>query len=776
MPSRASLFFSVLFFWAANVPGVLPPLSQANSQDVLGNPEPLDWQGDIASRLVSAADEFLLRQISEVDTQRAGRWQAEWRKFDDPTKFGDEKRKRLARILGVRDPRVPFQSPELVTTISRGSRLALNKNLEVHAVRIPVLDGMHLEGLWIHPRAGEIRNNLVVVPDADQTPEALVGLDDSLPAREQIARRLAELGNQVIVPTVICREMEKRRGRANLTHREFLYRPAFELGRHLIGYEIQKVLAVVDWYQQTEPERPIGVWGTGEGGLLAMHAAALDPRIDQVAIDDYLGGRETCWRQPISRNVFGLLQEFGDAEVLSLIAPRPILQISHPDGVTLQLPSEGGAPAELRPATAEQVSRVVRDFRDHAEQLSFQPTLLTVTDRDRQLGAAIRFFDQVKPADPTAWKLSHLDGSDADTESGSPWLRDWNVDAEQRMNRQIKEIDRFNQHLLARSEEIRREFMSELDTGSLDRFEATVEPYREYFATQVIGRFDLPLREFRPRVRLLFEQPSYTGYEVVLDVFDNVFAYGIILVPKGLRDGEQRPVVVCQHGLEGRPLDVVQGDHPAYHDFAAKLAEEGYITFAPQNLYIFGDRFRTLQRKANSIGKTLFSIMVPQHQQIVNWLKSLPNVDPKRIAFYGLSYGGKSAMRIPPLVPDYCLSICSADFNEWVWKNASTSSPYSYVWTGEYEIFEFDLGSTFNYSEMAALIAPRPFMVERGHFDGVSSDQQVAYEFAKVRHLYQARLKIGDRCAIEFFDGPHTIHGKGTFDFLRRHLRPPSRR
>ena len=28
-----------------------------------------------------------------------------------------------------------------------------------------------------------------------------------------------------------------------------------------------------------------------------------------------------------------------------------------------------------------------------------------------------------------------------------------------------------------------------------------------------------------------------------------------------------------------------------------------------------------------------------------------------------------------------------------------------YVGTGEYEIFEFDLGHTFNYMEMAALIA-----------------------------------------------------------------------
>src|SRR6185503_13194844 len=112
------------------------------------------------------------------------------------------------------------------------------------------------------------------------------------------------------------------------------------------------------------------------------------------------------------------------------------------------------------------------------------------------------------------------------------------------------------------------------------------------------------------------------------------------------------------------------------------------------------DTFRVLQRKANPLGKRLFSIIIAQHQRTLDWLGRLPFVDRERIGFYGLSYGGKTAMRVPAILTDYCLSICSADFNEWVWKNASTTSNYSYVWTGEYEIFEFDLGSTFNYAEM----------------------------------------------------------------------------
>ena len=129
-------------------------------------------------------------------------------------------------------------------------------------------------------------------------------------------------------------------------------------------------------------------------------------------------------------------------------------------------------------------------------------------------------------------------------------------------------------------------------------------------------------------------------------------------------------------------------------------------------------------------------------------------------------------MRVPALVPRYCLSICSADFNEWIWKNVSIDNRYTYMTTNEWEMVEFNLGHTFNYAEMAALIAPRPFMVERGHRDGVGPDEQVAYEYAKVRRLYD-QMDIGDRTAIEFFNDVHTINGIGTFEFLSKHLNWP---
>jgi hypothetical protein len=280
-----------------------------------------------------------------------------------------------------------------------------------------------------------------------------------------------------------------------------------------------------------------------------------------------------------------------------------------------------------------------------------------------------------------------------------------------------------------------------------------------------------------PRSREIYDQPKWKGYDVMLDVWPDVYAWGILLVPKDLKPGERRPVVVTQHGLEGVPRDTIEpegktGGYWAYKSFSARLADQGFIIFAPHNPYRGEDKFRVLQRKANPLGKTLFSVILGQHEVILDWLETLPFVDKDRIGFYGLSYGGKSAMRIPSLLDKYCLSICSADFNEWVRKNATTHSPYSYVFGGEYEMPEFNLGNTFNYAEMAALIAPRPFMVERGHDDGVAPDEWVAHEFARVRRHYD-RLGIGDRTTIEFFNGPHTINGQETFKFLHQHLNWP---
>lgn len=737
---------------------------------------PLTWEGDLAAKMVAGCDRFLLRKIDQAREARESHWKRDFSSAPAYEKSVAPQRARLAQMLGVRDARVKFAAPELVGTVGQSSLLASEKNYEIHAVRWPVVRDVWAEGLLALPkgRTGAVLN-VIALPDASQTPEQLFGLAPGVPLEGQFARRLAQGGCRVLAPALIDRTLARRAppgraGGANVSNREFSYRPAFEMGRQLIGYELQKILAGVDWFTSDPAVKgpQIATLGYGEGGLLALYAGALDTRINGVAVSGYFGPRERLWSEPLDRNVFGLLNQFGDAEIASLILPRAIV-IDGAPAPEVSLPSEGGAPATIKPFTKQEVQREIARLSQIAEQLALPGGQL----------ASSRLFASADGADAPLDKQVILglftalenNGRIAIDDIPPKPLRPLPNSAE-RIARAMHEIDRDTQWLLRESPYVRDAFMQKLYAAKdLAQYHAAAEEYREKFASEVIGRFDDPLLPPAPKLRKTYENPHWTGYEVALDVFPDVFAYGVLLVPNDLKAGEKRPVVVCQHGLEGRPTDVFQGDHYAYHDFAAKLCERGFITFAPQNIYIGKDNFRTLQRKANPLGKTLFSLMVPQHSQICKWLGSLPIVDKERIAFYGLSYGGKSAMRIPALVPEYCLSICSADFNEWVAKNASTRLPFSYVWTGEYEIFEWDLGHTFNYAEMAALICPRPFMVERGHTDGVSTDDWVAHEFARVHYHYSHRLKLGDRCELEIFDGPHTINGKGTFRFLEKHLR-----
>jgi dienelactone hydrolase len=738
-------------------------ISQSAEPEKLANTLLLETPGDLASNLVAGVDRFLLKQLAASEETRARHWH---RDFSSPEAYDrsvETNRIRLAQILGARD-RSNFFTATRTEAFGEPVRVATGSNYIVYSARTPAFGDVTVEGLLLWPDKPVAA--VIAIPDADVTPEQLAGVAEGIAPQLQFARILAESGCAVVVPTLIDRTVVQRRN-AKLTNREFLYRPAFELGRHVVGYEVLKILALVDRFQNLEiPKDRVGVIGWGEGGFIALCAGALDTRIKATVVSGFFNDRRDVWQEPIDRNVFGLLNQFGDAELASLVAPRALI-VEAARGPELKVGGNGAAPGRL---LTPELASVRREF-ERAEKLisgfskkgAFELVVSGTGGGAYGTRETLqKLLDQLVPGQKLA------------SGGAAPGIAK-KIDPAARMEGQIHEIDRHTQWVLTESPFKRAEFMKGLDVSSPEKYAATSARYREFFYDQVIGRFDLPLMSPNPHSRLAYDKPLWTGYEVTLDVFPDVIAYGVLLLPKDLKAGERRPVVVCQHGLEGRPQDVIEGNKEAYHDFAAKLAERGFITFAPQNLYIFTDRFRSLQRKANPLGKTLFSVITPQHQQIINWLKTLPMVDSDRIGFYGLSYGGKTAMRVPALITDYVFSICSADFNEWVWKNASTRSPYSYVWGGEYEIFEFDLGSTFNYAEMAALIAPRPFMVERGHFDGVAPDETVAYEFAKVQNLYEARLKLEGRAEIEWFVGPHTINGKGTFDFVHKHLNWPKR-
>src|SRR5690606_428497 len=137
--------------------------------------------------------------------------------------------------------------------------VAETSKYRIYQVSWPVLNRVNGEGLLLQPKTEPV-GNIIALPDADQTPEQLIGLAPGIPPQSQFARRLAERGYQVLVPVLISRASADPGEQREQTYREWIYRQAFHMGRHLIGYEVQKVMAGVDWFEaSSDTEAKIGV-------------------------------------------------------------------------------------------------------------------------------------------------------------------------------------------------------------------------------------------------------------------------------------------------------------------------------------------------------------------------------------------------------------------------------------------------------------------------------------------------------------------------------------
>jgi len=151
-------------------------------------------------------------------------------------------------MIGAVDTRVAGHAPGMVGTISTPAQVAQGSGYRVYAVRWPVFDRVVAdfdelgpEGLLLQPDVKAVAC-VAAIPDADWTPEMLVGLATGVPLVAQFARHLAENGCRVIIPVLINRA-DTFSGipgisMTNEPHREWIYRMAYEVGRHIIGFEV----------------------------------------------------------------------------------------------------------------------------------------------------------------------------------------------------------------------------------------------------------------------------------------------------------------------------------------------------------------------------------------------------------------------------------------------------------------------------------------------------------------------------------------------------------
>jgi cephalosporin-C deacetylase-like acetyl esterase len=111
---------------------------------------------------------------------------------------------------------------------------------------------------------------------------------------------------------------------------EFFAWRSFELGRPLLGMRTTDLLAVSR--EMAATYRKIYLIGIEAGGLVALHAAALDPSVAGVAAwrtltswTEVVGRHQST--EPVSSFVPGALQDYDIPDLILSLAPRPVVMI-----------------------------------------------------------------------------------------------------------------------------------------------------------------------------------------------------------------------------------------------------------------------------------------------------------------------------------------------------------------------------------------------------------------------------------------------------------------
>jgi dipeptidyl-peptidase-4 len=127
---------------------------------------------------------------------------------------------------------------------------------------------------------------------------------------------------------------------------------------------------------------------------------------------------------------------------------------------------------------------------------------------------------------------------------------------------------------------------------------------------------------------------------VTLTAEDGIKFNNQLFIPKGTQPNEKKPAIIFVHGGPARQMLLGYHYLSFYHVFYAVnewLASQGYVVLSVN--YRSGIGYGKSFRQSPGVGangKTEYRDVIAAGK----WLQQHPNVDPKRVGIWGLSYGG----------------------------------------------------------------------------------------------------------------------------------------
>jgi len=287
------------------------------------------------------------------------------------------------------------------------------------------------------------------------------------------------------------------------------------------------------------------------------------------------------------------------------------------------------------------------------------------------------------------------------------------------------------------------------------------------------------------------DYPDYRQEQVAFQSEAGVYVPCYVLIPRHV-DPPYRPVIALHgHGSGGAahvvgltvdPItQAVEAEHIRLHnyDYGRQLAQQGFLVFVPEQRgfgermeshpgMIFGSELwrsscRALAYNALMVGKTLLGLRVWDVMRTLDYIASRPEPMVDGVGCLGLSGGGTTTLYSAALDPRITVAVLSGAFGDFHSSILTTIHCDCNYLPGILQDAEM--------ADIAALIAPRPLLVENGTDDPIFPAAATRAACAQVAAAY-ALLGVEERLALDVFVGGHQFHGVKAFPWLKKWLTP----
>ncbi len=328
---------------------------------------------------------------------------------------------------------------------------------------------------------------------------------------------------------------------------------------------------------------------------------------------------------------------------------------------------------------------------------------------------------------------------------------------------QVKELDSYIVGLKNDSSRLHAIFTP--DYSSPKAYEASTKRLRQVFADSI---------GYPPPGKPDAEAPTFTKmgedaigvyYRARISVLPGVHTDGIYIVPKGLKG--RAPLIVSMHGGGGSPDVALFHGGANYRDMVRGGVKRGYVVFAPTHLFSApgypGDIRNKIDARMRLVGTSLTAVEIAKITRSLDVLVKRPEVDPKRIAMVGLSYGGYYTLVVPALEPRIKVAVSSCYFGvqEGRYVKDELSVPPDFQFKDRFTLWKD--------SEIVALICPRPLEIQAGSTDD-TDHREPGKLLAPAAAAYYQNLHRADDFRFVVFEGGHEFHDETAWEWIAKHL------